>query len=943
MFRFLAPLGFIRILLLGLLPAIVNAQTTSPSAKAGLDFTADELLQEARNAMNAGDWPKTASLYENFLTSFSQAEGVAPLLPRIRYDLAFAYLHQQKYSDALEKIKEFLASQPAPGTQQLHEMTFWQGMCEMQEQEYDAARTTLEKFVGFYPPTLNPILIQQDPAAAKVPEAKLLIGSIFLLQDKFKEAADYLAGNKTGMIAENRGRATVLELYALLQAGDKPHALDLVVSEFPRIGEITQIVAFQTLALQLGSELLEAKEYRKAILCLQRIWSADRLLKHQESREQKLEEKLALIAANPKSDPYQKFLTQQTLAKIKRELESFEKIKDYDAALRLRLATAYQAMQRYREAGLILEAMLNELPPSPVVEAASVNLVQCWFETERWPKVVASAQLFQRKFPQSARLPLVIYLEGIAEQKEAHFAEALAGFELILKNHPSSDFAARALFMKGFTNLLAEQNADAIQAFETFQKTYPKHELAENAAYWRGMGYSLNQQYPEARSAMDAYLSAYKGGVFGSLAKFRKAYAAQQMMDFSTSIQELNAFLREDPGSECENEALVLLGDAYMNEGEMDKGIAAFKRINPAETRFFEEGWFKVGKALKLMEDPAGLRNHMTQFVKEHPRSPRVAEALYHIGWVYRQEGNEDQARRVYWDTIREYGNDPEIRSVEDLFPALAKLYKGEEGQAQYQALLRDLAPDREKQPTLAMRSLWAQANGFKRSDPARATALLVDGSTLVDVETTSPLLMADFADGLLQHGQDAPGEAMYRDLVKWNPRAPQKDRAFAALGLFALKRGDEKTALHYFNRFEKETLGSILYGKILLAKARLEQGRGQFAESRQSLEAVLANSFSTGQEKAESLYLIGDTYMKQGKPELAVPYFQRIYIMHGRWRDWVAKAYLRSGEAFENLRDLDAARKTYKELVNKEELSEFAESATAKQKLSKLEAPSAS
>jgi len=76
---------------------------------------------------------------------------------------------------------------------------------------------------------------------------------------------------------------------------------------------------------------------------------------------------------------------------------------------------------------------------------------------------------------------------------------------------------------------------------------------------------------------------------------------------------------------------------------------------------------------------------------------------------------------------------------------------------------------------------------------------------------------------------------------------------------------------------------------------------------------------------------------MRQGKPQLAVPYFQRIYVMYGRWPEWVAKAYLRSGEAFEQLQDVEAARKTYAELIDNEVLKEMPEHAVAEQKLAKL------
>ncbi len=78
-------------------------------------------------------------------------------------------------------------------------------------------------------------------------------------------------------------------------------------------------------------------------------------------------------------------------------------------------------MERYRECALVMEAMLKNLPPDPVVESASVNLVQCWGVIEAWPKAVEAAQIFLEKFPESKQVPLVLYLEGGAEEKQFNF------------------------------------------------------------------------------------------------------------------------------------------------------------------------------------------------------------------------------------------------------------------------------------------------------------------------------------------------------------------------------------------------------------------------------------------------------------------------------------------------------------------------------------------
>lgn len=633
-------------------------------------------------------------------------------------------------------------------------------------------------------------------------------------------------------------------------------------------------------------------------------------------------------------------MSEQLIQKVTREIETFQKIDSFDAALRMRLATAYQAMMRYRESALILEDMLDRMPPGKIVEQASVNLVQAWFEIERWPKVLEASKAFAAKFPESPSLPMVEYLSGIAAQKALNFDESVAIFDRLQEG--DSDFAPRAHFMKGFTLLLAEKNKEAIETFEKFGKKHPSHEMAEASAYWRGMGCSLDKQFEKSRRAMDDYLRKYKDGQYAGNAAFRKAYCAQQLEDYQTSIKELRAFLRTHPGHEEGSEARILLGDALMNEGRMDDGIDVFKEIPKSHTRFHEEGVFKTGKALKLMEEHDRFLEHMQDFQKENPRSPRVAEAIYNIGWVYRQKEQPEKAREVYWAAIKKYGNDPSIRSVEDLFPALSKLYKGEQGSPQYLALLQDLNEEarKSKKETLVMRTLWAQAAAMQKTDPEAARKLLLAAARFANVQTTNPLLLADFAAAYAGSGKPAEATAMYRDLVKWNPRAPQKDRALAALGFVELEQGNSKAAMDWFERFKKEAPSSMETGRVFLAMAALQEKRGKNDDARKSLEAVLSSELSSGNQKAEALFRIGQIHMAEGNPKLAVPYFQRIYVMHGRWRDWVARAYVRSGEAFEKLHDTSSARKTYQELVEKEDLSEMPEAGTAKKRLEALGGP---
>jgi hypothetical protein len=53
-----------------------------------------------------------------------------------------------------------------------------------------------------------------------------------------------------------------------------------------------------------------------------------------------------------------------------------------------------------------------------------------------------------------------------------------------------------------------------------------------------------------------------------------------------------------------------------------------------------------------------------------------------------------------------------------------------------------------------------------------------------------------------------------------------------------------------------------------------------------------------------------------------------------------VARAYARSGEAFEKIQDSTAARRTYSEFLSKTELEDFPETKTAQDRLKALGGP---
>jgi TolA-binding protein len=904
--------------------------------------TASDIIMRADAAYNAKRFEEAIAGYRRFIEDFGSSTEAKAWMPNVRYNLAAALLQTQKFGDALEEIDEAVIVGEKLPAEKKEDLAFWRGLSLLQTEQHEEARKALQKFRKDF------------PESRRGPDAVMLMAGSLLAEEKHEEAAEIFTAIRREPAHPHRGRAAVLELHCLIQTDRDDEALALLVEEGGDSAEdIGQLALFQTLALGLGEKFLEQDRPRDAIRALHVIWPRERLIAHQTRQLEEIRARLAAIEKSPKPDVFARAQARQLDRDIAKELASLEKIESFDASVRFRLATAFYEQERYRECAMLLEDMLRQMPADGVVEKASLSTLQSWMAIERHDRAVETSLLFEEKFPESESLPLVIYLRGIAQQQADLYDEALATFAGLQERFPDSEQAPRALFMQGFTQLMAERNEEAAASFADFAAKYPEHEMSEPANYWRGSALAFARQFEAAREVLADHAGRFPEGKMHAEAAFRRAYCAQSMKDYERAEQELQAYLDEFPQGAERDEAFILLGDALLAQAKADEGKEAYRGVTDTGSRFHEEAQFKLAKVLKLEEDYEGLRALMQEYLATHQRSPRAAEALLFIGQSWRQEERNDLAIEEYWKAINTFGNDPEAGSVEDLFLALGRLYQTDVEKLDHQAALRQLR-DRATQAgedVLAVRSIWALSRAVRKSDPGLSVALLREAALLAKPETTNPMILADCAEAqLASEGGETAEESvtrrqraadLYRNLLKWHPRSGEKDKALAALAQMALDEGDTSTALDYYARLERDTPWSPLMGEVLMTRARLEMEADRTDEAAAAYTRLLAAENVSGKLKAQALLALGELEMARNQPAKAVPYYQRIYILYGKWRDAVAKAYLRSGEAFEQLNDMEAARKTYEELAGSEDLASLPEAELAKEKLRKF-APAA-
>ncbi|MCB1065615.1 MAG: tetratricopeptide repeat protein [Verrucomicrobiae bacterium] len=934
-----AGLALIVCLMGTLLTGLKGQDPAAPAAQPNVDASGpQELIERGQAAFAANDFVAAELAMETFITEYGASEEAKKAVQVFTPMVAICKVGNRKFAEALVWIEKAFAD-PELSPVIADELSFWKGIALMTEGQLVEAQHAFGAYWA-----------DESHQPAKRYEALVLFATLYLQQGFPLEAADFLSSQLPKVrdqAPEAASRAVVLQLYSLIEAGELDRALVVVREQYPKLSEMTQVISFQTLALQLGSRLLEDKRWYDAIACLQRISPRDRLLKYQQERKADIESRIEQHAGNPAAQSIV-FQLQGILRRVEREISNFEKIENFDSALRFRLATAFQGMGRYRESALVMEDMLRTMPPDAVVESASLALIQCWMEIGRWPKAVEAADLYAEKFGETGHhLATVLFLKAEALREDQQLGKAQLAYGDLVERFPDDPVAPKAIFMQGFLYLQQDDNEGALYQFDQVAKKHSDSSLVDDADYWSGMALSFSKDYAGARDHMRAYLEKFgKGGAVPKYQKeaiFRIAVCTFSMAEYPESIHLLKEFVANYPGDALVDEAQLLLGDALFSEGDIENGIVAYQAIRPESTRFFEDGWFKIGKAHKLTEEFDAMREHFERFVQLYPDSRRMPEAVYWLGWIDTQNDRLDKARDTYWDTIALHGNRTDLTTMEDLMLALPKVYQPD-GDAGREVLLKKLEDIRilaetGGRDTLALRCAWARAKVLERISPEQSRAALLATSALVDPKVHNPMITVDCADAQMEAGNRLLAKELFTEARRWHPRAIQKDRIYAGLGQIAEAEGEIDEAISFYEKFEIETAASSRLGEIRLAKARLLAQKGRTREARETMEALLADQASGTADKAAALVELGDLLVESGEQKTALPYYERVYVAYGKFGELNAKAYAKRAEQLEKLGMESEALEVYRELAGRKDLESFEEARLAPEKVRRLEA----
>jgi tetratricopeptide (TPR) repeat protein len=255
---------------------------------------------------------------------------------------------------------------------------------------------------------------------------------------------------------------------------------------------------------------------------------------------------------------------------------------------------------------------------------------------------------------------------------------------------------------------------------------------------------------------------------------------------------------------------------------------------------------------------------------------------------------------------------------------------------------------------TSQMRILFARAWLAKlMKEPEKAEKLLNVIIEVAKPDDLSPLLLATIGDNARKKGNIEKAEGCYKRLQEIFADSDYADGAAVGLAEIAFEKGEYDKALTLFNEATSEKYqGSSKLLDATIGKAKTLVKLKKYDDAFPIYETIAQTKEWRGEATAQALFSLGEIEMLRGQPAKAIPYFQRVFIAHQKWKSWVAKAYLQSAKCFLQLNrpanpspdpaenrtsDRDSAIKTLQEAAKREDLKKEPEYQQIVSELSKL------
>lgn len=848
------------------------------------------------------------------------------------YNAAATLFQEGKYQEALSKINQIKEKVSRP----YEKVVFVEGACFFNLNNYPKAIETLELYLTTFPDGENFNQVRMALArsyladkqadkgiellrkvAAEAPafmaEAGVLIAEQMRKDNKIDEALQILERVLAGGVTSPAAiQGAMMAADILVSKGEAERASTMMEKVRGVASGGENVAQLNNISLKLGDQMLEEKNYREALAAYQ-------MVRRQSEISRLVKERMALVEkslANPGKGPIPGSKEELTarLENERKMLTEIEQRPDYDASLYYRLGRCYFEMGRFWESLLAFEVIINEHKTFPQRDRALYGMIIANAQLKRVKEARALCERYISDFPDGTSLGEVSEMYGMLAYNAGDMAGAEQSFDKAL-GFPKAD-KERLLFLRATVLFEMQRFEDARTCLELLLNANAESAYKDDAQYRIALSYFYQNDFKSVTDALRDYIEDNPKGQYIVDAKYRLAFIKFQGKEVEAAMKDLQAIVEEAPNDPNIGQVYALLGDGHNQKGEYDKALAAFvNAVDKAKTDDVRS--YAMENATDLFQSE-GKWTELAEMWQTYYNTHKENEeqALKAIFWISRarvREGKPEEAVKLLAEAVRPKITNGANEQVEVLLQQLCGLltpkrrrqpdgtYDGptfEEKEKELEALIKP--EESAMNGTAQMRILFARAwLARQMKEPEKAEKLFAIIIEVADPNDLSPLLLATVGDNARTKGDLDKAAGCYERLRSLFPDSEFADAAPVGLGEIAFSKEEYDKAMELYEEAIEKYAASSRMLDAYLGKAKTQAALKKWEDARALYEQIANTREWRGEATAISLFMLGEIEYQQKNIAAAIPYYQRVFIAHQKWKPWVAKAYLQCARCF--------------------------------------------
>jgi TolA-binding protein len=636
---------------------------------------------------------------------------------------------KQAFNAAIQQYDAFV--QKYQKSQQIESATYGRAMAEFQIQNYDEAEKALQAS------------LQQFPNSDSSAETEDLLG-VVLTAD-----ADNITRNHGD---EGAAMAKYNEALGHLAAVIEKRA-DVVLANDAQfqIGEV--------LFGRAGAETGEKKDadLTHAIEAYQAVKPADAMVQAQQARLAATLVVMRQAEASRSAGEIAEAQRQQDRENAK--LAAAKSAPDQTFNAQLRVAASYFILGKYDEARTLLTYLQPFAEQPDQKQQIMYYLALTYASQGLLEKAEGAFGDFQSTFHGAVlgeNLPLVM---GAMFLNAGQADKAVSYFEQERQLYPNSPLVNDALNQEAAALVREQKFDDAIATYQKFLATNPAKDQAAGAEQGIAAIYQQTGKMADAVKQYQKVADDYPGTPAAEECEFYAA-ALETGVDVKAAIPKLQAYATKYPQGKFTPQALMIIGEEQVAQGDSTGAMATFKDIvakfpaSPIAPQAYLQEASILAKAGKTDDMVALLRD----FIKAYPDSKDIFYAYDTIGQTQVGEGKIPDAVATYQEMADDHSDNPMAAAA--LFKTAQLWRQLAVSQGQYASLNAGQKADWNKSVTASIAAAEGVLGKFPDSDQVgqALNTLLADQQILVDAQIKQPGDIDQYFHGLAAKYVTNPG-----------------------------------------------------------------------------------------------------------------------------------------------------------------------------------------